>query len=116
MKIINNKTETNFFKKIFIKLCRFFGFEIIDQNTFTVPSMDKNLDEDLSVPGKKSIILPLGEVNITRKVNDLNIIFRSCTSVNMLTQNKERMFNKEKRTKRKYQKPEGNQIKLDNNK
>jgi hypothetical protein len=50
----------------------------------------------LNIQGKKSITLPLGETQITRKVQALTVIFRSCTSVNMLTQNKKRLFNKDK--------------------
>ena len=50
----------------------------------------------MSIQGKKSITLPLGETKITRKVESLTIIFRSCTNVNMLTQNKKRLFDKEK--------------------
>jgi len=50
----------------------------------------------LSIQGKKSINIPLGEIKITRKVSSLTVIFRSCTSVNMLTQNKKRLFDKNK--------------------
>jgi len=49
-----------------------------------------------NVHGKKSIILPLGDMKILRKVKALTIIYRSCTNVNMLTQNKKRLFDKEK--------------------
>ena len=86
----------SFIKKIFIKICRILGYEIIDQNNFFVPTLNKNLNENLNIPGKKSITIPLGEVKITRKVKALKIIFRSCTNVNMLTQNKERLFHKNK--------------------
>ena len=96
MKEINNKVKTNFFKKIFIKICRIFGYEIIDQSNFYVPTQKKALNENLSVQGKKSITLPLGETIISRKVKALTIIFRSCTNVNMLTQNKKRLFDEEK--------------------
>ena len=96
MKEINNKVKTNFFKKIFIRVCRIFGYEIIDQSNFYVPTQEKTLDKNLSIQGKKSITLPLGEVKISRKVNALTIIFRSCTNVNMLTQNKKRLFDEEK--------------------
>ena len=34
MKKIKNTNKTNFLKKIFIKLCRKFGYEIIDQSNF----------------------------------------------------------------------------------
>ena len=53
-------------------------------------------NENLNIPGVKSINLPLGEVKITRKVKSLTIIFRSCTNVHMLTQNKKRLFDKKK--------------------
>lgn len=72
------------------------GYEIIDQSNFIVPTQKKKLDEHLSIQGRKSIIIPLGETQITRKVNSLTVIFRSCTKVNMLTQNKKRLFDKEK--------------------
>jgi len=38
----------------------------------------------------------LGETRISRKVSALTVIFRSCTSVNMLTQNKKRLFDENK--------------------
>ena len=88
--------------KIFIKLCRIFGFEIIDQSNFTIPTSDKSINETISVPGEKSITLPLGKIEITRPVKSLDIILRTCMSVNMLTQSKKRMFeeNKNEYTKR----------------
>ena len=91
MKIQNNNNK-NFFKKIFIKICRIFGYEIIDQSNFFVPTLEKNINENLNIPGKKSINLPLGETKISRKVIAITIIFRSCTSVDMLNQNKKILF------------------------
>ena len=96
MKKIENNTKTNFFKKIFIKICRTMGYEIIDQNNFYIPTAEKLINETLSVQGKKSINLPLGEVKITRSVKSLDIIIRTCASVQMLTQNKSRIFEEEK--------------------
>ena len=96
MKEIENTRSKSIFKKIFIKLCRLFGYEIIDQNTFSVPTQNKSLNESLSKQGIKSINLPLGEVQVTRKVKSLDILIRSCASVGMLTQNKQRIFEKEK--------------------
>ncbi len=96
MKKQDKKYKKSFLKKIFIKLCRILGFEIIDQNNFFVPTLNKNLNENLNIQGKKSISIPLGEVKITRKVKALHVIYRSCTNVNMLTQNKSRLFNKNK--------------------
>jgi hypothetical protein len=49
-------------KKIFIKLCKIMGYEIIDQNSFTSPTLNKELNKDLSILNTKSIVLPLGEV------------------------------------------------------
>ena len=83
-------------KKFFIKICRFLDFEIIDQNQFTSPTLDNSLNENLSKINKKSIVLPLGEVKIKRKINSLNIIFRSNTKVNIWDQNKTRIFDKPK--------------------
>ncbi len=96
MKNIQNSKKKGFFKKFFIKLCRKLGFEIIDQNTFEIVTIDKKINEELSVFGKNSINLPLGKVKVTRPVTSLDIIIRTCTSVNMLTQNKTRLFEKEK--------------------
>ena len=96
MKEINSSVKTNFFKKIFIKICRILGYEIIDQSSFYVPTQKKSLDENLNIQGKKSITLPLGETKVLRKVKALTIIYRSCTNINMLTQNKKRLFDKEK--------------------
>jgi len=96
MKKQNKTIKLNIFKKVFIKICRIFGYEIIDQSSFYVPTQEKNLGENLNIPGKKSITLPLGEVKISRKVSELTIIFRSCTNINMLTQNKKRLFDQDK--------------------
>ena len=96
MKEQNSSIKTNFFKKIFIKVCRVLGYEIIDQSNFYVPTQKKALNENLSIQGKKSITLPLGETKILRKVTALTVIFRSCTNVNMLTQNKKRLFDQNK--------------------
>ena len=55
-------------KKLFIKLSKVLGYEIIDQNDFNSPTLQKELNEDLSIINEKSIILPLGEVKIIKKV------------------------------------------------
>ena len=83
-------------KKFFIKICKLFGFEIIDQNEFISPTLNKELNEDLSILNKKSIILPLGEVKITRKVNSILIIVRVNTEIEVWDQNKRRLFEKPK--------------------
>ena len=83
-------------KKFFIKICKFFGFEIIDQNEFTSPTLNKELNEDLSILNKKSIVLPLGEVKITRKVKSILIIVRVNTEIEVWDQNKRRLFEQPK--------------------
>ena len=94
--------KKNLFSKIFIKLCRIFGFEIIDQSNFSIPTSGKSLNDSISISGKRSVTLPLGKVEITRSVKSLDVILRTCMSVNMLTQSKKRLFekNKEEYTKR----------------
>ena len=96
MKKIENSRKSNFFKKLFIKLCRLIGFEIIDQSTFSSPTLNKDLSETLSVQGKKSITMHLGEVKIQHKINSLKVILRTCTSELIMDQNKRRIFDEEK--------------------
>ena len=96
MKEQKTTLRKSFFKKIFIKVCRILGYEIIDQSNFYVPTQEKSLNENLNIQGEKSITLPLGETKISRKINALSIIFRSCTNINMLTQNKKRLFDQNK--------------------
>ena len=79
-------------KKLFIKLAKALGYEIIDQNNFVSPTLEKKLNEDLSYFNESSIVLPLGEVKITRKIKSLLIIFRTNTSVEIWDQNKKRLF------------------------
>lgn len=96
MKKIENTKKTNFLKKLFIKLCRKIGFEIIDQSSLYIPTSKKLASETLSDPGKKIITIPLGVTDIKRKVSSIDIIIKTCTSVNLVTQNKRRIFEKEK--------------------
>ena len=79
-------------KKFFIKFAKALGYEIIDQNNFVSPTLNKKLDEDLSNFNNSSIVLPLGEVKITRKIKSLLIVFRTNTSVEIWDQNKKRLF------------------------
>ena len=96
MKDIKSSKKTSFFRKLFIKICRKLGYEIIDQNSFELVTSNKILTDDLSKLGLNSINLPLGEVKVTRKAKALDIIVRTCASVNMLTQNKTRLFEEQK--------------------
>jgi len=83
-------------KKLFIKLSKVLGYEIIDQSDFNSPTLQKELNEDLSIINKKSIVLPLGEVKVTKKVNSILIIFRTNTDVEIWDQNKKRLFEQPK--------------------
>ena len=96
MKKTENIKKINFFKKLFIKLCRVLGFEIIDQANFRSPTLGKNLNDTLSIQGKKSITIPLGQIDIKKKIKSIKIILRSCTSELIMDQNKRRLFDCEK--------------------
>ena len=96
MKKIKNTQKTNFLKKIFIKLSRLLGFEIIDQSNFNSPTLSKDLNDTLSIQGEKSITIPLGQIDIKNKINSLKIIVRTCTSELIMDQNKRRIFDEEK--------------------
>jgi hypothetical protein len=88
--------KKNIIKKLFIKLSKFLGYEIIDQSDFSSPTLQKELNEDLSTINEKSIVLPLGEVKINKKVNSVLIIFRTNTDVEIWDQNKKRLFEEPK--------------------
>ena len=92
MKVQNKTIKSNFLKKIFIKICRIFDFEIIDQGNLTLPVSNKKNLKNLSNIGKESLIIPMGRIKITRPVKSLDIILRTCASVNMLSQSKKKNF------------------------
>ena len=79
-------------KKLFIKLSKILGYEIIDQNSFISPTLDKELNKDLSRINEKSIVLPLGEVKISRKVKSILVLFRTNSNIEIWDQNKKRLF------------------------
>ncbi len=79
-------------KKFFIKICKLLGYEILDQNNFSSPTLGKELNEELSILNEKSIVLPLGEVKITKKVNSILIILRMNTDIEIWDQNRKRLF------------------------
>ena len=96
MKVKKKANKKSWLKKIFIKICRFFDYEIIDQSDFFLPVTNQEINKDLSIAGKRSLTLPMGRVEITRPVKSLTVILRTCASVSMLTQSKKRLFDKEK--------------------
>ena len=97
MKVQNKRSNSNFFKKLFIKLCRLFDYEIIDQGDLSLPVMNKKGLKNLSNLGSESIVLPMGRIKIKRPVKSLDIILRTCASVNMLSQSKKRIFKSPKK-------------------
>ena len=97
MKVQNKTKKSNILKKLFIKLCRFFDFEIIDQGNLSFPVSNKKGSKYLSNLGKQSLVLPMGRTQITRPVKSLDIILRTCASVNMLSQSKQRIFKSSKK-------------------
>ena len=96
MKEIKSTKKTFFLKKIFIKICRLLGYELIDQSNLELPVSGIKGSNLMSIPGVKSISLGSGETTITRKVSGLDIIFKTCTNVQLVSQNKKRIFEKEK--------------------
>ena len=96
MKSQNNNSKSNFLKKIFVKICRLFNFEIIDQSSLYFPVSNKYINDELSIIGEKSITIPMGILKTSRPVRSLDIILRTCASVNMLSQSKKRLFDADK--------------------
>ncbi len=83
-------------KKLFIKLSKFIGYELIDQNNFMSPTLNKELNDDLSILNNKSIVLPLGEVVISKKIKSVLVVFRTNSNVEIWDQNKKRLFEEPK--------------------
>ena len=96
MKEIKSIKKTPFLKKLFIKLCRYLGFELIDQSTLEFPVSSKQSSDRISIPGLKSFSLGVGETQITRKVESIDLIIKTCTGVQLVSQNKKRIFEEKK--------------------
>ena len=96
MKKINDTKKPSFLKKLFVKLCRLIGFEIIDQSSLNLPVSNRLATDNLGSLGEGIITIPLGETKILRSIKSLDIIIKTCTSVNLVTQNKKRVFEKNK--------------------
>lgn len=94
MKKIKIKKK-NFITKFLIKLLRRLGYEIIDQSSLKIPFNNNiNSTEDLK---KNGITLPLGKVDLKKRINEILIIQRIFTNeTSLLSQNKQRIFENEK--------------------
>ena len=94
MRQIEKTYKKGVLRKLLIKICRLLGYELIDQADMSfITSFNK---ENASIIGKKSITLPLGEIKIKRKIQSLDIILKTCTAVNLVSQNKNRIFEHKK--------------------
>ena len=96
MKEIKSTKKTGYIKRVLIKICRVFGYELIDQSTLDLPVSSKSYEDTISIPGNKSISIGLGETSITRKVEAVDIIVKTCTGIQLVSQNKNRVFEEDK--------------------
>ena len=64
---------------------------------FSFPTTNKKGSKNLSNLGIQSLVLPMGRIKIKRPIRSLDIILRTCASVNMLTQTKKRIFKSNKK-------------------
>ena len=69
MRQIEKSYKKGVFRKLFIKLCRLLGYELIDQADMSFATSSNQ--DSASILGNKSITLPLGEVKITRKIKSI---------------------------------------------
>ena len=73
MKSIMGSNKSSFFKKVFIKICRKLGYEIIDQNNFKIVTSNKKINDELSELGRSSINLywKVASINSSFKILDV---------------------------------------------
>ena len=96
MKKIKSKNN-HILKKLLVKFVRKLGYEIINQNNLTIPSNNKKITKNLSTINKRITNIPLGFVDIKKKINSVAVILRTFTNENkLLSQNKKRIFEKSK--------------------
>tara|TARA_B100001063_G_C16756380_1_gene553372 strand:- start:476 stop:1522 length:1047 start_codon:yes stop_codon:yes gene_type:complete len=96
MKQNKSGKKVSIFRKLLVKVCRIFGYELVGQSNLEFPSSNRNYENGISLPGVKSFTLGLGSTKITRKIECLDVIVKTCTSVQLVTQNKKRIFEKNK--------------------
>ena len=72
----------NSLKKVFIKISRLLGFEIIDQNNFVSPTLNKELNEAKDIVSKKqykkaeNINVEDKELPLLQKLKDLQFLYQ----------------------------------------
>ena len=67
MKEIESSKKTNTLKKILIKVCRLLGYELIDQSNLKLPVSNKHLNDQLTMPGKRSFSIGLEKLKLLEK-------------------------------------------------
>ena len=80
---MKNKTvlKKSFVSKLFVKIIRKFGYEVVDQANLNLPIKDKDINQNLSESGKRNITIPLGVINIknSRHQDDPRPIDENCS-------------------------------------
>ena len=61
MKKVKQLNKKGFFKTKFIQFCRLLGYEIIDQNSFEVPTLSKNLNEKFTKRKTRTFVSKTGK-------------------------------------------------------
>ena len=59
--------KLNTLKKILIKVCRLLGYELIDQSTLKLPVSNKHLNDQLTMPGKRSFSIVEEKLKLLEK-------------------------------------------------
>ena len=60
-------------KKLFIKLTKIIGYEIIDQSDFSSPTLNKKLNQDLSTINKKIFGVKIGLIMLWMNIINFNL-------------------------------------------
>ena len=74
MKQNKSGKKVSIFRKLLVKVCRIFGYELVGQSNLEFPSSNRNYENGISLPGVKSFTLGLGSTKITRKIECLDVL------------------------------------------
>ena len=88
--------KKNIIKKLFIKISKLFGLELIDQNEFYSPTLDKEIDKKKSEKGKETWQKQKKE-NLTYLNSNKSVIFSALTGFKLLMKAKVKIINKLKK-------------------